>query len=357
MVSRRLPWLLAVATALACIPAAGAADEIALTPVSRVSFPDRAYVIDLPAKTDLAARRVTVTENGQPVSRLTIRSLSGSGLRYGVVLAIDASESMTGAPFQKALAAAGRFVDRREQAESIGLVAFNGNVAALVAPTVDESRLAKALGAASVPCVRHPDLRRARPVDHPPPSGALSTGSVVVLSDGADIGSAQSIDAVVAAAKRSHVRIFTVGLRSKAYDGTTLRTLAEQTGGTHAEADSPAQLAAIYDALGARLAREYVVQYRSNVRPTSDVNVAISVTGIGRVDASYIAPTPAELAPFHRSALSRFLLSPASTIILSLLGALLVAWLMVKLLRRAEVARRGTDLAVCRSCGPASEPT
>ena len=78
MVSRRLPLLLAVATALACIPAAGAADEITLTPVSRVSFPDRAYVIDLPAKTDLAARRVTVTENGQPVSRLTIPSLSSS---------------------------------------------------------------------------------------------------------------------------------------------------------------------------------------------------------------------------------------------------------------------------------------
>ena len=157
-----------------------------------------------------------------------------------------------------------------------------------------------------------------------------------MLSDGADIGSTKSLEAVVASAKRHHVRIFTVGLRSKAYDGTTLRTLSEQTGGTHAEADSPAQLAAIYDALGARLAREYVVQYRSSVRPTSDVNIAISVTGIGRVDASYIAPTPAELAPYHRSALSRFLLSPASTIVLSLLGALLVAWVMVKLLRRPK---------------------
>ena len=32
----------------------------------------------------------------------------------------------------------------------------------------------------------------------------------------------------------------------------------------------------------------------------------------------------------------RFLLSPASTIVLSLLGALLVAWVMVKLLRRPK---------------------
>ena len=249
--------LAAIAAALGTAAGAGAGSEreITLTPVSRVSFPDRAYVVDLPAEADLAARRVTVTENGVPVSRLTIQSLSGSGLHYGVVLALDASESMTGAPFRSALAAAGRFVDRREPTESIGLVAFNGGVQALEAPTDDEARLAAALD--SPPPLAHGTrifdgidrsislLRAAR----------LSTGSVVVLSDGADLGSVRSREAVVAAAKRSHVRIFTVGLRSTAYDGTTLRTLAEQTGGTHAEASSPAQLAAIYDALGKRLAR------------------------------------------------------------------------------------------------------
>ena len=133
------------------------------------------------------------------------------------------------------------------------------------------------------------------------------------------------------------MRIFTVGLRSKAYDGTTLRTLAEQTGGTHAEADSPAQLAAIYDALGARLAREYVVQYRSNVRPTSDVNVAdlrrrASGGSTRRTSRRRRPSWRRSTAPRCRASCSH----PPRRIVLSLLGALLVAWVMVKLLRRPK---------------------
>ena len=76
----------------------------------------------------------------------------------------------------------------------------------------------------------------------------LSSGSIVLLSDGADIGSLRSLDQAVAAAKEQQVRVFTVGLRSGAYDPAPLRSIAERTGGAYAEARSAAELAAVYEA-------------------------------------------------------------------------------------------------------------
>jgi len=324
--------LLASATAaLASAAAPSAAGEFAPTPVSRLPFPERGYVIDLPSDDDLDVAHVRVTENGAPVRRLKVSPLGASGLRAGVVLAIDASKSMKGAPSRGALAAAQRFLQRRRPNQEVGLVAFNGDVAVLQEPTADGDALRAALE--SPPALAYGtriydaiDLsvalfRRSK----------LSTGSVVVLSDGADIGSRESLDAVVSKAVRHHVRVFTVGLRSGAFDSETLKQIAERTGGAYAEAATAGELAAIYAALARRFAREYLVQYRSDAREGSQVEVRIDVAGVGGASAGYVAPTPAHVAPYHRSLLTRFLLSPGSIFALALILALLVGWAVVRL--------------------------
>jgi tight adherence protein B len=99
------------------------------------------------------------------------------------------------------------------------------------------------------------------------------------------------------------------------------------------EAASPKALAAVYAALGQRLAGEYVVRYRSDAAPRSQVNVSIEIAGAGEWASHYTAPTPAGLAPFHRSATTRFLLSPGAPLIVSLLVALLVALAIVSVIR------------------------
>jgi len=161
----------------------------------------------------------------------------------------------------------------------------------------------------------------------------VSSGSIVLLSDGADIGSATSIDRVIARAHSRHVRIFTVGLRSGAFESQPLQRLAEATGGHYVEAASPKALADVYSALGQRLASEYVVRYRSDAPPRSQVKVSIEIGGVGAWLANYTAPTPAGLAPFHRSLASRFLLSPAAPVLVSLLVAFLVALAIVAIVR------------------------
>ncbi len=312
--------------------AAAAEGGAAVSPVARLPFPERGFVVDLPQDIDVRDG-VTVTENGRPVRRLEVTPLSASGLRAGIVLALDASESMAGKPLEAALAAAREFVARRQPGQLIGLVLFDGDVRVLEAPTEDEGALQAAL---AVPPELSYGTRIHDGVDRSLDllrQSRLSTGSIVVLSDGADLGSRKSLEAVVADAARQHVRVFTVGLRSGAFKADALRAMADGTGGRHAEARTSADLAGIYRTLGRRFAREYLIQYRSDAPAESRVDVRIAIGGMGTLHADYLAPTPSRIEPYQRSLLTRFLLSSASIFALALLGAALVAWAVMKIVQ------------------------
>jgi tight adherence protein B len=325
---------LALCGASAAAPEASA--DVRLAPVTRLPFPERGYLLRVPEATDLDGGSVVVRENGLRVTGLRIDPLASSGLRFGVVLALDASESMAGPPAAAAIRAARAFISHRAAAGEVGVVAFNHNISVLRDPTRDGGALRRAL--AAPPRLAYGTrindaliqsltlLREAR----------LSAGSIVLLSDGADIGSLYALDEAVAAAKKQRVRVFTVGLRSGAFDAEPLREIADRTGGSYAEARSASELAALYEALGDQLAGEYLIRYRSVVRPMSHVTVSVQVAGTGQAATSYVAPTPSLLPPYHRSLASRFLLSRTSPVLISLLFGLLVCSLLLLLARRPK---------------------
>ena len=317
--------------------AAASGEQVEIAPVTRLPFPERGYVVSVSEAADLGARDVVLRENGLRVAGVRVEPLASSGLRFGVVLALDASESMTGAPAAAALQSARAFVTHRSAAEEVGIVAFNGEISVLRGLTRNEGDLRSAL--ATQPPLEygtriHDVLVRSLALLR---DARLSSGSIVLLSDGADIGSVHSLDEAVAAAKKQQMRIFTVGLRSGAFDAEPLRAIAEQTGGSYAEARSAAELTSIYEALGEQLAGEYLVRYRSAARPMSQVEVQVEIAGAGSAATSYVAPTPSLLPPYHRSPLTKFLLSGSSPLAIGLLIGLLVCSLLLLLARRPKI--------------------
>ena len=322
--------------ALVLAGSAAAAAKVEIAPVTRLPFPERGYILSVPEAVDLGAGNVEVRENGLRVTDLRVDPLAGSGLRFGVVLALDASDSMTGAPATAALQAARAFVSHRAPAEEVGIVAFNDRISVMRRPTRDGRALSQALAAPlslaygtriNDALIRSVALLR---------EAKLSAGSIVLLSDGADIGSRRTLEVAVAVAREQRIRIFTVGLRSGAFDPEPLRSIADRTGGSYAEARSAAELASVYEALGDQLAGEYLIRYRSAMRPRSQVDVTVEVAGAGSAAADYVAPTPSLLPPYHRSSVTRFLLSGSSVLVISLLFALLVCALLLLLLRRPK---------------------
>jgi tight adherence protein B len=330
---RRLALLGALFTIAAAVPTLAAAAVLDIAPVTRLPFPERGYVVSSPDGTALDASTIRVRENGGLVRDLRVTPLAASGIRFGTVLAVDASKSMAGAPFTAAMQAARTFVNERQEGAELGFVAFNGDVNVVQRPTVDAGALGDAFryppelayGTRIYDALdRSIELLR---------DSRISAGSVVLLSDGADVGSGWGLDHVVAAAERARVRIFTVGLRSNAYDGAALEEIATRTGGEYAEAGSADELEAIYAELGRRFASEYVVRYRSEARPESRVVVDVELAGLGNATANYVAPTPTRIDPYHQSLVSRFVLSPASIAIVALAFAGLLGWALLLLTR------------------------
>jgi tight adherence protein B len=169
----------------------------------------------------------------------------------------------------------------------------------------------------------------------------VSVGSIVVLSDGADVGSTLSASAVADAARRVHTRVFTVGLRSRRFNGSALRALAAQSGGRYAEA-APGQLASLFAALGRRFGNEYLVTYRSTAALGSHVRVVADVAGLpGAARASYLAPPlPSTKAPPAQK--SGFWHSATALVVAALLAAVLLGFaifLLVKPTKRSVQTR------------------
>lgn len=325
---RRFRILLALAVALAAsaataataaaVPAAG----LSLTESGKAGFPDRAYLLSLPPGRLARPQQVQVREDNQPVSGVSVVPASAASARgFGVVLVIDTSRSMKGRPIQDAMAAARAFARRRHPSQQLGVVTFNGQSAVALPLTQDPRAIANVLSK-QPPLGR--DTRIFDGVDMAVRmlgAARLKPASVVVLSDGSDTGSRLGSAKVSAEARKIGIRIFSVGLRSGAFDPSSLVGLARSTRGIYNEASGPGDLARIYDQLGARLANEYVITYRSLAGPRARVHVNVRVSGVpGSTGAEYTTPAlRTAVAPYRTST---FWSSSAAQLLVSLMCAL-----------------------------------
>jgi tight adherence protein B len=223
------------------------------------------------------------------------------------------------------MAAARAFAARRGSGQPLAVVTFSSTATTLLPLTTDAQRIDTTLRAA-------------------PPTGGgthvydavqsalglvraahLAGASLVVLSDGSDVGSSAAAGDVLATAHKLHARIYGVGLRSPHFRPTTLEGLAAGTQGAYSEAGNARQLADIYRSLGSRLANAYVIRYRSLTGPGRRVHVRVAVDGVSGVGtAGYRSPLLAGGATARHHAATGWA-SPAAMVVVSALIALLVA--------------------------------
>lgn len=329
--SRRLIAFLAVALTACATAASAEAVSFHITEAS-ATFPDRAFVLSLPNGMRLNAAQLDVLENGHPVNDLTVVPAGGPEVKakdFGIVLVIDTSISMRGAPLKNALDAARAFIDQRNPKQQLGLLTFNNTATVLLPLTTDGVQMANALA-------KTPPLNEGTRI-YDAVGAAVSmlsakhigAGSVVVLSDGADTGSTASLESVAAAARAAHVRVFTVGLRSRFFEHAPLTQLAQQGRGRYAEAKSAADLVPIYSSLGSELASEYLIRYRSLAGPGKKINVRVRVDGLdGVAGTAYETPslqlTSSPKQPYHTSRAGRIWRSAGTMLVIVLLSAVLI---------------------------------
>ena len=331
--------------ALVVAPPHAVAQEPMLVPAGTPTFPERAYRLTVPERRALAVGQLKVTENGEPVRNVTLTSAeAGGGTDFGTVLVIDASTSMRGAAIRSAIEAAREVAAQRASNQQLGVIVFNSKPSVLADLTTDQGLIDAALAA---PPKLGPKTRIFDGVDAALAMLAkakITAGSIIVLSDGADTSSLTPASAVAKRARKANVRIFTVGLRSRSFDRSQLSDLAKVGRGRYFAADSVDDLGAIFRQLGAELAKEYLIRYRSETNVGRSVTVAVRVAGVdGVAVANYTVPGGASFVLVNDSFWTSTLGIIGTTLLCALILAGGLALLLVRRHRRPELKERVRD--------------
>ncbi len=342
---RRPARIAAVSAAVAALVAPGLAlgqsGAPKITESPSAGFPDRAYLLELPERRSLSASAVQVTENGTPVSELAV--VPPGGASTGVVLLIDASNSMRGAPIKGAMTAARAFLKERKRNMPISVVVFGPDDTVLAGFTTDGEELAAAV--AKTPATSEGTHIYDALIDAAGDitSQGLRRATIVLLSDGTDLGSEATLPEALATLDATNARVYSVGLRSEQYDPATLKSVALRSGGRYAEAARPADLEAIFAEIGDDLASEYEVTYRSVLPAQVDAKVAVKVGG-QTARASYTTPALGVTrgGTFERTWIDTVILSPylAVFVIISVIALLAFALLSAVDVRNRSLRHR-----------------
>ena len=312
------------------------------------SFPEEKLVLRLPERRALTEGKVTVSENGGTVTNLTV---DAPGTGSGAILLIDASNSMQGAPIAGAMQAARNFINTRSPNLPVAVVVFGPDDNVLVNFTKSRQELDAAV-AKSPPLAEgthiYDALERASELAK---DADLPRATVVLLSDGTDVGSDASRAEALEALDDANIRVISVGLKSKQYDPKSLRAIAQRTGGTYVESATPTQLAQIFGQISSRLSSEYTLSYTSLLPPETKAVVSAKVAGFPAASTTYTTPKlnvpllgsrDPRLGTFERSWIDSVIVSPFLMvfIVVSVIALLAFAILTAFDVRSRSVRRR-----------------
>lgn len=302
--------------------AAGARkSEYALRQVNVGEYP----IVQLVARAKEATKPPPVYEDGR---RVNVTDVQGLGDSKAIVLAIDRSKSMHGAPLTEAGKAAKQFLNTKRNADRIGVVTFGSTAltqSRLQQSTIDADIVLRNL---STDTVEGTALSDAIVVASTALGSQSLTGRVlVVLTDGHDVRSIASFDDAIRSARRNGVAVYPIALGDA--DRAPLAHLARVTGGTLYTSPTPRELEGAYRRIGGELNRTWRISYTTAAPPGEEIKVAVG----SRRGPSETVTMPGKSQLPKDSILPGWLVRGTGG---ALLLALLVATLVFLAVRRAQ---------------------
>jgi tight adherence protein B len=229
-----------------------------------------------------------VREGGAPVVDFQARNL---GSQKAVVLALDNSRSMTGAPLADARAAAQVFVTLKGANDRVGVVTFGHRAFALTGFSEGTGDAATALGAVTVDARTGTALYDAVVLAAQRLAAQPLPGRVIVLlTDGHDVSSAASLDEAIDEARRAQAVVYPIAVAAPGFDPSPLLRLARSTGGSYHTAGTSRALRTVYASIAAELSRTWRISYTTAARPGETLNLHAALPGLGAADAQYTLP-------------------------------------------------------------------
>jgi tight adherence protein B len=317
---RRRPLLrvlLAVATVALLAPVAASA-SVSIRGVDDTAYPTIRVTLLAPVASD---RAPTLTENGHAVVDLTAQNLASA---KSVVVALDRSQSMKGKKLDDATAAARAFIADKAPSDRVAVVVFGSHAVQLTrfsSSTIDAD---DALRTMAVDAKSGTSLYDALSLSSQLLAGEGARARVVVLlTDGQDVSSNDSLSAAIAAAHKAGALVYPIAVGGTGATQQPLKEMAAQTGGTFHSAATTASLASVYSSITAELKRTWHLEYVTAGRPGDRLHLRVSLEPEGAASTDLTVPGDFQTqspggslpAPFY---------SPLGGLLLTLLVAFLV---------------------------------
>jgi tight adherence protein B len=290
---RRLPILVLVASLVFAVAGPTAAQSAGFM-VESVEVRDHPEVaVTVTVETQLLGEETPefrITENGQ-LREVVVEAAASDDLK--VVLALDVSGSMRGAPLAAAKDAAARFIAQMPAGVEMAIISF-GNAPALAAEFTDSKPTL--LAAVELLTARGETAL----YDGLGSAASLLTGedeagrTIVLLSDGGDTVSAASLDDAAARLETLGASLYAVELQSPENDSEALQTLADAAGGVVIPADDPAALEELFGQIASELLSSYRLVFTSETFDSATVNVQVLAAGSVIAGSSRVVRLPAD---------------------------------------------------------------
>lgn len=292
-----LASLVAVAILVMASPSFAQGAGFTIESVEVGDYPEVAVIVSV--ENQLLAGEVpefTITEDG--VAR-TVSAEAAASDDLKVVLALDVSGSMRGAPLAAAKEAAAQFIEEMPAGVEMSIIAF-GNSPSLAAEfTDDKQTLLASVGllAARGETALYDGLGTA----------ATLLGSedevgrtIVLLSDGGDTVSSRSLDDAIGSLGGLDAAFYAVELQSPENDSEALQALATAAGGRVIPADDPAALESLFGQIASELLSSYRLVFTAESFERTNLNVQVRVSGSvvgGSTRAVDFPPAPVVVIP------------------------------------------------------------
>jgi tight adherence protein B len=254
---------------------------------------------------DLTTGTWTVKINGKDV-KVHVEPVSNANLE--VVLALDTSGSMAGAPMDAAKAAAETFVSSLPASARVAVVSFSSTPNVLVPMTTDRNALVGAIrGLQAKGETALYDAVKIAAAQFSP--GRDARRQLVVLSDGGDTVSKADEGAAIDALTAVQARGYVASLVTKDSATAVLDELAGRTGGQVVSATDVAAIRSVFGDIGAALTNQYRVSFPATETGQVSLSLAVSQGG-ATASADRVIDVPVQATPTTPTTLPPARVSP-----------------------------------------------
>ncbi len=271
----------------------GVSDNIIIKETDTAGFPNISIYLNFKEDsplglTDLSEDNFTINENGNLITGFEVKKVGEISEPSGIALVLDTSGSMKGEPIENLKIAASVFIDKMRDIDKIATIGFADKAVVFSGFTSDRETLKSSIdnitagGETALFDGIDEGLKLLESTE------GIRHKYLVVLSDGTDTVSINTIEAILEHAVAGNITVYSVALLSDEFNPEDLERIATSTSGELLQTIDPSELTETYSIISGKIRNQYKIIYKSLSSNSESFNTTITISNMGMVESTEV---------------------------------------------------------------------